>query len=94
MTFQSRFGPKEWLRPYTLETVKSLPGQGAKSIVVIAPGFLADCLETLEELGVENRKAFREAGGENFALIPCLNDSEAALDVIADVVRTETSGWM
>ncbi len=94
MTFQSRFGPKDWLRPYTIETVKSLPAQGTKKIAVIAPGFFADCLETLEELGVENRKAFLEAGGEQFALIPCLNDSEEALDVLADVLRTELSGWI
>ncbi len=60
MTFQSRFGPKDWLKPYTLETVKNLPREGMKSVIVIAPGFFADCLETLEELGVENRKAFLE----------------------------------
>jgi protoporphyrin/coproporphyrin ferrochelatase len=94
MTFQSRFGPKEWLKPYTLETVKSLPGEGAKKIAIIAPGFVADCLETLEELGMENRAAFREAGGESFALIPCLNDSDGALDMIADVARTELAGWI
>ena len=69
MTFQSRFGPKEWLKPYTIDTIKELPAQGVKKIAVIAPGFFADCLETLEELGVENRRAFLEAGGENFAFI-------------------------
>ncbi len=94
MTFQSRFGPKEWLKPYTIDTIKELPAQGVKKIAVIAPGFFADCLETLEELGVENRRAFLEAGGENFALLPCLNDSNAGMDVIADVVRTELSGWI
>jgi ferrochelatase len=94
MTFQSRFGPKEWLQPYTLETIESLPAEGAKNIVVIAPGFFADCLETLEELGVENRQAFLQAGGENFALVPCLNDSDAAIDVLEDVVRMETAGWI
>ena len=94
MTFQSRFGPKEWLQPYTLETVESLPAEGAKNIVVIAPGFFADCLETLEELGVENRNAFLDAGGENFALVSCLNDSSAAIDVLADIVTTETAGWI
>jgi ferrochelatase len=93
MTFQSRFGPKEWLQPYTLETVESLPSEGAKNVVVIAPGFFADCLETLEELGVENRNAFLDAGGENFALVSCLNDSCAAIDVLADIVTTETAGW-
>lgn len=94
MTFQSRLGPKEWLQPYTIETVKSLPGQGTKKIAVIAPGFFADCLETLEELDVENRHAFLAAGGEKFALIPCLNDSDEALDVLADVLRTELAGWI
>jgi protoporphyrin/coproporphyrin ferrochelatase len=94
MTFQSRFGPKEWLKPYTIDTIKEMPTQGVKKIAVIAPGFFADCLETLEELGVENRRAFLEAGGENFALLPCLNDSSAGMDVIADVVRTEVSGWI
>jgi ferrochelatase len=94
MTFQSQFGPKEWLQPYTLETVERLPSEGAKNVVIIAPGFFADCLETLEELGVENREAFLEAGGENFELIPCLNDSDEAIDVLADVMRTELAGWI
>jgi ferrochelatase len=94
MTFQSRFGPREWLQPYTLDTIKSLPAQGAKNIAVIAPGFMADCLETLEELGVENRRAFAEAGGARFALFPCLNDSEPAMDAIVDVARTELAGWI
>jgi ferrochelatase len=94
MTFQSRFGPKEWLKPYTIDTVKALPAQGVKKLVVIAPGFFADCLETLEELGVENRRAFMASGGERFAVLPCLNDSISGIDVIADVVRTEVSGWI
>jgi ferrochelatase len=94
MTFQSQFGPREWLKPYTLETVKRLAGEGVKTIAVIAPGFFADCLETLEELGVENRESFIEAGGENFALIPCLNDSGEAIDVLADLCRTELGGWI
>lgn len=94
MCFQSRFGPKQWLEPYTIDTVKALPSQGVKNIAVIAPGFFSDCLETLEELGVENRQAFLTAGGENFALLPCLNDSLGGLDVLADVVATELSGWL
>jgi len=94
MTFQSQFGPKEWLQPYTLATVQGLPAQGARNVVVIAPGFFADCLETLEELGGENRHAFLEAGGENFAVVPCLNDSREAIDVLEDIVRTETAGWI
>ncbi len=94
MTFQSRFGPAEWLKPYTIDTMRRLPGQGVKKVAVIAPGFVADCLETLEELGVENRHVFLDAGGEKFALIPCLNDSEAAIDVIADILRRELAGWI
>ena len=93
MTFQSRFGPKEWLKPYTLETVQSLPAQGAKNIVLIAPGFVADCLETLEELGVENRKAFRRRAGR-ISPYSLLNDSDAAIDVISDVVMREAAGWI
>jgi ferrochelatase len=93
MTFQSRLGPKEWLQPYTIESVKELAAQGTKKIAIIAPGFMADCLETLEELDVENRRAFLDAGGENFALIPCLNDSDEAIEVIADILRRELSGW-
>jgi ferrochelatase len=94
MTFQSRLGPKEWLQPYTLDTVKSLAALGTKNIVLIAPGFFADCLETLEELDGENREAFLDDGGENFALIPCLNDSQEALDVLADLLRRELAGWI
>jgi ferrochelatase len=94
MTFQSRFGPKEWLKPYTIDTVRGLAAKGVKKLAVIAPGFFADCLETLEELAVENRRAFLEAGGEDFAVLPCLNDSIAGIDVIEDVVRTEVAGWV
>lgn len=94
MTFQSRLGPKQWLKPYTIETVKALAAQGVKRLVITAPGFVSDCLETLEELAIENRRAFQEAGGEDFAVLPCLNDSIEGLDVIADVVRTEVSGWI
>ncbi len=94
MTFQSRFGPGQWLMPYTLETVQSLPARGIKKIVVITPGFFADCLETIEEIGVDNRDAFMAAGGEQFSRVPCLNDSEGALSVLADIARTELAGWI
>ncbi|WP_374545097.1 ferrochelatase [Rhodoblastus sp.] len=94
MTFQSRFGPKEWLKPYTIDTVKALAAQGVKRLAIIAPGFFADCLETLEELAVENRDAFLAGGGERFVVLPCLNDSIAGIDVIADVARTEVAGWI
>jgi protoporphyrin/coproporphyrin ferrochelatase len=94
VTFQSRFGNAEWVKPYTIDTMKELPSGGVRKLAVIAPGFTADCLETLEELDVENRRAFMEAGGERFAYIPCLNDSEAGMDVIESVARRELAGWV
>jgi ferrochelatase len=94
MTFQSRFGRAEWLKPYTDATVKALAARGVKNLAVITPGFSADCLETLEEIAGENAEYFRHAGGENFAAIPCLNDSEAGMRVIETVVRRELQGWV
>jgi ferrochelatase len=94
MTFQSRFGTAEWLKPYTDATVKALAERGVKNLAVITPGFAADCLETLEEIAGENAEIFRHAGGENFAAIPCLNDGEAGMRVIAHVVRRELQGWV
>jgi ferrochelatase len=93
MTFQSRFGTAEWLKPYTDATVQSLPAKGVKNLAVITPGFSSDCLETLEEIAMENAEIFRHAGGENFAHIPCLNDSERGMTVIRDVVSRELMGW-
>jgi ferrochelatase len=94
LSFQSRFGPEEWLQPYTDETVKALAASGVKRLAVVAPGFSADCLETLEELDVENRGYFMEAGGEHFAYLPCLNAGEDGLAVIEAVVRRELQGWV
>ena len=94
MSFQSRFGPAEWLQPYTDETIKSMAGAGVKSMAVVAPGFVADCLETIEELGVENREYFLEHGGEHFAALPCLNDSDIGMSVIEDIARRELAGWV
>jgi protoporphyrin/coproporphyrin ferrochelatase len=94
LTFQSRFGTAEWLKPYTDATVKSLAEQGVKNLAVVTPGFAADCLETLEEIGMENAEIFRHAGGENFAAIPCLNDSPGGMAVIRDVVERELKGWI
>jgi ferrochelatase len=94
MTFQSRFGPDEWLKPYTDETVKSLASSGVKSMAIVAPGFSADCLETLEELDVENREIFMHNGGQQFAYLPCLNDSPEGVDAIEAVVRRELMGWV
>jgi ferrochelatase len=94
LTFQSRFGPAEWLKPYTDATVKALAEQGVKNLAVITPGFSADCLETLEEIAMENAQIFKAAGGENFAAIPCLNDSDLGMAVIRDVVLRELQGWI
>jgi len=94
LTFQSRFGPDEWLKPYTDETVKALAQAGKKSMAIVAPGFSADCLETLEELDGENREIFLHNGGEKFAYLPCLNDSREGVDVIAEVVQRELMGWL
>jgi len=94
MTFQSRFGTAEWIKPYTDATVKSLAERGVRNLAVITPGFSADCLETLEEIAMENAKIFREAGGENFAAIPCLNDTPGGMAVIRDVVTRELKGWI
>jgi ferrochelatase len=93
MTFQSRFGRAEWLRPYTADTVKELAASGVKRLAVVMPGFAADCLETLEEIAVENAGYFREAGGERFAAIPCLNDSPGGVAVLEAVARRELRGW-
>ena len=74
-TFQSRFGPQEWLTPYTDKTIESLPGKGIKNLLIICPGFASDCVETLEEINIQGRESFIEKGGINFDLIPCLNDN-------------------
>ncbi|QNQ63934.1 ferrochelatase [Brucella sp. 6810] len=93
-TFQSRFGPEEWLQPYTDETVKELAKNGIKSVAVLNPGFVADCLETVDEIGNEAAEEFLENGGENFSHIPCLNDSEEGMKVIETLVRRELLGWV
>ena len=82
VTFQSRFGPTKWLEPYTDVTLAALPGQGKKKIAILAPAFSADCIETLEEIAMQGRETFMEAGGENFAYIPCLNDSPGGMDMM------------
>jgi protoporphyrin/coproporphyrin ferrochelatase len=94
MTFQSRFGRAEWVKPYTDATVARLAGQRVKNVAVITPGFSADCLETLEEIAMENAEIFKHAGGENFAAIPCLNDSPPGMAVIRDIVTRELKGWV
>jgi protoporphyrin/coproporphyrin ferrochelatase len=94
MTFQSRFGRAKWLEPYTINTVKALAKKGVKNVVVVTPGFSADCLETLEEIAVDNARAFKRVGGQNFAAIPCLNDSEAGMLMIWQLAMRELKGWV
>lgn len=94
LTYQSRFGPAEWLKPYTDATIDGLARDGVKNIAVVTPGFAADCLETLEEIAVENAEIFRRHGGANFAFISCLNDSAEGMDVIRQLVMRELQGWI
>ena len=86
-TFQSRFGPQEWLTPYTDKTLESLPNKGVKNLLVICPGFSSDCVETLEEIDIQGRDSFLRNGGKNFDLIPCLNDDPDHIDLIEKLVK-------
>lgn len=92
--FQSRFGIDPWLQPYTIEMVERLAQSGVKRLAMVAPGFSADCLETLEELDIENRQMFLRSGGEKFAYIPCLNDGEPGMKALEHIVRRELMGWI
>jgi ferrochelatase len=94
MTFQSRFGRAKWLEPATDKTVRQLAKDGVKSIAVVTPGFSADCLETLEEIAVENARLFKKHGGKNFTAIPCLNDSGPGMLVIWQLALRELKGWV
>ena len=85
-TFQSRFGPREWLKPYTDKTLESLPAKGIKNLLVICPGFASDCVETLEEIDIQGREIFLNSGGKNFDLIPCLNDSSDHIDLFEKLI--------
>ena len=93
-TFQSRFGPEEWLKPYTVEEVARLAEAGKKRIAVCAPAFSADCIETLEEINEEIRESFEEAGGEEFTYIPCLNDDDAHIAALSKVIDDNLKGWL
>ncbi len=93
-TFQSRLGRAEWLKPYTADTIAELARSGVKSLFVTTPAFSADCLETLEEIAIGAAEIFRENGGENFAVAPCLNDSEPGLRMLEHIAREELCGWM
>lgn len=93
IAFQSRFGRAKWLEPATDSVLAGLPGKGVKKVVVVAPGFSADCLETLEELAIRGRESFEAAGGERFAYLDCLNDSEPGLLMLRSIVARELAGW-
>jgi ferrochelatase len=93
-TFQSRFGRDPWLTPYTDETFEALGHAGIRQIAVVAPGFTADCLETLDELGNEGLEQFEEAGGEKYAVVPCLNDHPLWLDAMTEIITQELAGWL
>jgi|TARA_Y100000817_G_scaffold151107_1_gene118180 ferrochelatase len=86
-TFQSRFGPQEWLKPYTDKTLESLPKEGKKNILVICPGFSSDCVETLEEISIQGRESFLSSGGKNFDVVPCLNDGKDHIDLLEHLAK-------
>ena len=86
-TFQSRFGPQEWLTPYTDKTLEALPGKGVKNLLVICPGFASDCVETLEEIDIQGRESFLKSGGKRFGLIPCLNDGLDHIELFENLIK-------
>jgi protoporphyrin/coproporphyrin ferrochelatase len=94
VAFQSRFGKAKWLEPATDATLAALPGTGVKRVAVVAPGFSADCLETLEELAIRGRDTFLAAGGERFAYLPCLNDEGGSIDMLHLLLQRELAGWI
>lgn len=94
VTFQSRFGRAEWLKPYTDATLAALPAEGVRRVAVIAPGFSADCLETLEEIAMQGKETFERAGGDRFAYLPCLNASEPGMTMLQRLVARELEGWV
>jgi ferrochelatase len=93
-TFQSKFGPEEWLKPYTVEEVARLAKVGKTNIAVIAPAFSSDCIETLEEIQEEIQDSFKDAGGKSFTYLPCLNDDDAHIEALAEVVVENLAGWL
>lgn len=93
ISFQSRFGRAKWLEPATETTLAAYPAKGVKRIAIAAPGFSADCLETLEELGIRGRESFVEAGGTHFARLDCLNDSDEGMEMLDAIIRRELAGW-
>ena len=93
VTFQSRFGKAKWLEPYTEPTLRELAAQGVRRVDVMCPGFVADCLETLEEIAQEARDAFIESGGEQFHYVPCLNDDAAWTQALTAIAERHLQGW-
>lgn len=93
-TFQSKFGPEEWLKPYTVEEVARLAEKGIKNIAVCAPAFSADCIETLEEINEEIKESFMHAGGESFTYIPCLNDDPAHIEALTALIKKNLQNWV
>jgi len=94
VTFQSRFGRAKWLEPATDTTLEAMPGEGIRKVAIFAPGFSADCLETLEELAIRGRESFIESGGTHFAYLPCLNDSDLGLEMLRSIIGRELEGWV
>ena len=93
LTFQSRFGPTQWLQPYTDKTVTAMAENGTKKVAVVTPGFISDCVETLEEIGIELQNDFLEAGGSHFTTVPCLNDTDDSLNVLQSQAERNLQGW-
>ncbi|MBV6631964.1 MAG: ferrochelatase [Alphaproteobacteria bacterium] len=94
LTFQSRFGPQEWLQPYTDKTIEKLAQEGVKKMAVITPGFSSDCVETLEEIAIEGHEIFEEHGGTHYTVVPCLNQSEPSIDLMVHLAKQELAGWV
>ena len=92
--FQSRFGREEWIQPYAEATVQELAASGVRNLAVITPGFVSDCLETLEEVALEMKEMFLEHGGQNFTVVPCLNDGQWAVRMLVGLIRNELAGWL
>jgi ferrochelatase len=93
LCFQSRFGPREWLQPYLDKTLEAMPSEGTQRVVVMSPGFAADCIETLEEIAIAGKESFLHAGGTHFSYVPALNDAPAHLDLLEALARENLQGW-
>ena len=94
VTFQSQFGPEDWLQPFTVDDVARLAREGKKNIAIMAPAFSSDCVETLEEINEEIKESFEEAGGETFTYIPCLNERPDHIEMMVDIIKNEAAGWL